>query len=74
MTGVAIDARYADAETKEPFALQPLESVTVILRMRAPYRDAAREICAASGEWGRSAQAYNNCYLKCDQTDTGTGT
>ena len=74
VTGVAIDARYADAATKEPFALQPLESVTVILRMRAPSGDAAREICDAEGEWGRSAQAYNNCYLKCDQTDTDTGT
>ena len=48
--------------------------MTVILRMRAPSGDAAREICAASGEWGYSAQAYNNCYLKCDQTDTDTGT
>ena len=67
---VAIDASTAKDGGK--FELKPLESVVVILNMRAPSGEQAREWIAQKGAWGDSAQAYNNAYLKGTTIDART--
>lgn len=79
VTAIAIDCRYADKNKAKPrnynevtnqdgsktcyFRLQPMESAVVLVRMKAPSGDKARELIAKEGTWGKSAMAYNNAYL-----------
>ncbi|MDO4869693.1 MAG: FctA domain-containing protein [Bacillota bacterium] len=67
---IAIDA------TKKPdgsdFELLPLQSATIIVNMHAPYGDEAREYLQQKGDWGDSAQAYNNAYMTCTSVDKDT--
>ncbi|MGI6221615.1 MAG: Spy0128 family protein, partial [Coriobacteriales bacterium] len=70
---IAVDAsKKADGSD---FVLQPRESAVVIVHMRAPSGEEARAYLSddARGDWGDSAQAYNNAYLLCTSVDAETG-
>ena len=67
---VAVDAtKKTDGS---PFSLEPLESVVVLINMRAPSDEAARQIIENAGAWGSSAYAYNNAYLTGTTIDIET--
>lgn len=84
VTAVAIDCTWAsnDADDKHrtedgKFKLPPMESIVALVKMQAPSGEEAREILSEEniGEWGNSAQAYNNAYMDCTSVDaeqTGT--
>ena len=67
---IAIDARKKTDGTD--FVLEPLESATVIVNMRAPHGQEATDYIAQKGVWGDSAHAYNNVYLLCTSIDKTT--
>lgn len=70
VTAVAVDAsKKADGSD---FTLEPLESVVILINMRAPSGQAARDIVANAGAWGTSAYAYNNAYLTGTTIDINT--
>ncbi|MGI6221632.1 MAG: Cna B-type domain-containing protein [Coriobacteriales bacterium] len=64
VTAIAIDARKkADGSD---FVLNPMESVSALIKMKAPYGDDARKPIADD------AHAYNNVFLKCTSLDEST--
>ena len=67
---IAIDARKN--KDGSDFSLEPLESVVMIINMRAPSGEDARQIIAKEGPWGTSAYAYNNAYLTGTTIDIET--
>ena len=68
---IAVDASKKKDGTD--FSLDPMASVAVLLRMRAPSGEAASTYISQTGVWGDSAQAYNNAYLLCTSIDKNTG-
>lgn len=70
VTAIAVDAsKKADGSD---FTLEPLESIVVLINMRAPSGQEARDIIANAGAWGTSAYAYNNAYLTGTTIDIDT--
>ncbi len=67
---IAVDAsRGKDGS----FELQPAESAVVIINMQAPSGEEAAGYIAQKGDWGDSANAYNNAYLIGTTIDVNTG-
>ena len=70
VTAIAVDA--SKKTDGSDFTLEPLESIVVLINMRAPSGDEARDIIANNGPWGTSAYAYNNAYLTGTTIDIDT--
>ena len=70
VTAIAVDA--SKKANGSDFTLEPLESIVVLINMRAPSGDEARDIIANNGPWGTSAYAYNNAYLTGTTIDIDT--
>ena len=70
VTAIAVDASKKADESD--FTLEPLESIVVLINMRAPSDDETRDIIANNGPWGTSAYAYNNAYLTGTTIDIDT--
>ena len=71
---IAIDCSKMDDEHGGgDFVLEPLESASAKLVMRAPAGDVVDTYVSQSGAWGDSAHAYNNAYLTCTSIDANVG-